>query len=849
MSVAQDVQETRAGFLIHLGIALLSAATLAFELTLTRLFALAQWYHFAFLAVSVALLGFGASGSALALWPQRRGGFPWPAGASQDGQTRPYSTTLAWIAAAFTTGLILGYLAMNYLPFDSYLIAWERRQILYLLLYYLSPALPFFWSGLALGLVLAARPEQAASLYGANLIGSAGGVACALGALALLGGPGTVLACAVVGWLSVGLFAITRNSLQAEKDFIASNHQDTKTLSKRFKTLGSPRLCGYVLILAGLVALTLAPPPLFDLRLSPYKGLSQVLRFPDARVVFWRWDAMARVDVVRSGAIRSAPGLSLAYMGAMPPQLGLFTDGENLSPITAVGGGKEWAGFADNLPVALPYRLRPGGRALILEPRGGLDLLVALQEGASEVTAVESLPAAVAAARAVTGSGQNVYDDPRVTVIVEHGRSYVRRSRERFDVVQVSLTDSYRPVTSGAYSLSENYFYTVEAVQDYLARLDEGGLLVMERWLQLPPSEELRAGALAVTALERSGVARPGQRLIVIRSLQTALFLVKNGDFSQDEVAQVKSFCQARSFDLVYYPGITSSEANLYNILPEPYYYRAFQDLLFAPDRQVFYAAYPFDVTPPGDDRPFFFHFFRWRQTPVILATLGRTWQPFGGSGYLILVALLVLATVASAVLILLPLAVRQRGTEVREGKGVRRATVFLYFALLGLAFLFVEIPLLQRFILFLGQPAIAFAAVLVALLLSSGCGSLWGTRLPRRVATGVLAVAVLLYPAILPPVFAFSLGWPLAFRLGVTGLLLAPLGFLMGNPFPAGIAWLERTEQGLIPWAWGVNGCASVLAAILAAMGALTFGFSGVLIAGALAYAAALAISLSWRQ
>jgi hypothetical protein len=800
---------------IYLGLGLISAATLAFELALTRLFAVAQWYHFAFLAVSVALLGFGASGTALALRP----------GLAR----RPLPPTLAWVAVAFSAGLLLGYLGVNYIPFDPYRIAWERSQFLYLVPYYLAPALPFFCSGLALALALAARPAQAAAIYATSMVGSAVGAAGALLLLAAFGGPGTVLFCAAVGWLAAGVFCWGR-------------YREAKVLQK---VLAVP----YLFLLGALVFAALRLPPPFELRLSPYKGLSQVLHFPDAELVFRGWDATARVDVVRSGAIRSAPGLSLNYMGQMPRQLGLFTDGDDLSPITLDGAGTR---FADYLLAALPYHLRPGARALLLEPRGGLDVLVALEGGASAVTAVESIPPAVAAARASCARQgvSGVYDAPRVTTVLEHGRSYAHRSAARFDIVQLALIGSYRPVVTGTYSLAEDYLYTTEAVEDYLGALEEGGLLAMERWLQLPPSESLRAGGLVVAALERRGVAQPGRRLVVVRSMQTALLLVKNGDFSGEEIAQVKEFCRARSFDLVYYPGMGPAEANIYNILPGPYYYDAFQEILDADRRWQLYANYPFDITPPSDDRPFFPNFFRWRQTPTVLATMGRTWQPFGGSGYLVLVALLALSALASGGLILLPLAVGRRGEEERGKElAVSRGRVFLFFALLGLAYLFVEIPLLQRFILFLGQPVIAFAVVLAVLLLGSGGGSFLAPRLPLAPSLGVLVAGILAYPLLLPGLFALFLGWPLAGRLVVAALSVLPLGFLMGIPFPKGVAHLEKTAPRLIPWAWGINGCASVMAAILAAMGALTFGLSGVLLAGALAYGGALAASLGWRR
>jgi hypothetical protein len=784
--------------LTNLGVFLLSMAGLCLEITLTRIFSLAQWYHFAFMAVSIALLGFGASGSFLSLFPNLA--------------KRNLNKRLATLSALLALGILASYLNVNYIPFDSYRIAWEREQILYLAIYYLFLALPFFFSGLAVGALLAVQPEQAGQIYAFNLAGSALGCLAAVMALPLLGGAGTVMLSALLGALAAIAFSYPISNIQS--------------------------LISSIIALA-LLFLTIRSPSFLEIRLSPYKGLSQALLYPGAKVIFSRWNAFSRVDVIESQGVKSAPGLSLGYPGPLPPQLGLFTDGDNLSPITR----PEKLDFVDYLPISLPYRLRPQAKTLIIEPKGGLDVLEALHEGASSVAAVESNPLVIEVAR---DAFQAPYRDQRVTVVAEDGRSFVHRVGERFDIVQVSLADTYRPVTSGAYSLSENYLYTVEAFVDYLARLSEGGLLVVSRWLQIPPSEDLRAGALAVTALEKAGISQPERRLVAIRSWSTSLLLVKNGEFTAGEIEAVKDFCRQRQFDLVYYPGIQEAEANRYNVYPEPVYYRGFQDLLFG-DRARFYADYSYDVSPTSDDRPFFFHFFKWSQTPEILQTFGKVWQPFGGSGYFVLVALLILALLASAVLILLPLLFRRRQPDAPRvtGGGLRgaRGRVFAYFAMLGLGYLFVEIPLMQHFILFLGHPIYAFAAVLFAILLFSGLGSMVSARLYLPRILIVLIGAIILYPLILPFVFRLLLGQSLGLRLLVSVLSLAPLGFLMGVPFPKGIEIIGGLAPDLIPWAWGINGCTSVLASILSAMLAISFGFSRVLVGGSVAYLVALGV------
>ncbi|MFH2113033.1 MAG: hypothetical protein ABIJ86_00835, partial [Spirochaetota bacterium] len=431
-------------------------------------------------------------------------------------------------------------------------------------------------------------------------------------------------------------------------------------------------------------------------------------------------------------------------------------------------------------------------------------------------------------------------------------RTYLRREQEQsYDVILLSLTNSYHPVRSGAYSLAEDYRYTVEAFQDALTRLSPNGLLSVTRWLQDPPSEDLRTFALAVTALERSG-KDPESQIVAFRGYNTITILIKNGAYMPDELGTIRAFASERAFDLVYAPDIRPEETNRYNILPESIYYQTFNELLKTNPRQAFYDAYPFDVRPPTDDHPFFGHYFKWSQAGQIMAELGRTWQPFGGAGYFVILALLALATLMAGLIILLPLGFRKPVQETGARHQIFIVRPLLYFGLIGLAFLLVEIPLLQRFILYLGNPAYALTAVLFSILLFSAMGSQLSHRVPHRAALLALVLLILITPYGLPYIFSLTLGLPLSFRLLLTCLTLAPIGFLMGVPFPAGIQWLQSlytNEHSQIPWVWATNGAASVVASVLAALLALTFGFNWVLRLGALCYAGAwLTVSSRYR-
>ncbi len=320
--------------------------------------------------------------------------------------------------------------------------------------------------------------------------------------------------------------------------------------------------------------------------------------------------------------------------------------------------------------------------------------------------------------------------------------------------------------------------------------------------------------------------------MIALRSFSTMLILAKKEPFGEEEIASAKSFARRHRFDLVHYPGIRRAEANRFNVLRDDRYYNSFARLLGNEHR--LYDGYEYDVRPPRDDRPFFFHFFKWAQTPTVLALLGKTWQPFGGSGYLIVLALLVVVTLLALALVLLPaLVIRSRGA--RGGSGGWRPMT--YFAALGFGFLFVEVALIQRFIVFLEHSSQAFAIVLFGLLVFSGAGSALSGRLRWRPAVALLAGVIAVYPLILSKTFGAFVGGPLGVRLVVTLVLLAPLGFLMGVPFPRGLQALGDAETSRRALAWGVNGFTSVVGAVLAAMISLSWGFTAVFGGAALAY------------
>lgn len=784
-------------------VALLSATALAYEVLLTRLFAIIQWHHYAYMIISLALLGYGASGTLLSLLGKL--------------SSRRFAGFFIGNALLFALSAVGGFLLAQRIAFNPLELAWDPGQPGYLSILYLLLAVPFFCVANCFGSALGHYRDQIHRLYAFDLAGAGTG---ALGIVLLLYAVPPMTALLVLGGLGLGATLLA-------------------ALECRLRKL----LWLLAVAVIGIWAGTSLPESWLTLRPSDYKDLHQALRVLGAEKIAERSSPLGLVDVVRNDRVpfRYAPGLSLVSPADPPLQWGLYSDGDSLGAITRYDGNRDSLAYLDYLTSALPYHLLQRPQVLVLGAGGGTEVLQALYHQASIVDAVELNPQIVALLRedfaAFTGS---LYFRPNVRVHIGEARGYLASHPSHYDLIQLSLLDAYGTTSTGLPALSENYLYTVEAMARYLARLNPGGMLAITRWLRLPPRDSLKLFVTAVTVLESAGITDPGQQLALIRGWKTSTLLVKNGLFNSEELASLREFCRTRSFDLAYYPGIKEAETNRYNVLDQNYLYQGALALL-GPGRQDFMNRYKFDIRPATDDRPYFFHFLKWRTVPELLSLQARSGLGQLEWGYLILVATLLQALVVSGVLIVLPLWLGQRRAPVSVVTG-ERWRVLIYFSAIGLGFLFLEIAFIQKFILLLSHPLYSIAVVLCAFLIFAGLGSAYSRRLHRHPHSLPLAVAgivlfALAYLAGLPPVFQAAAAWPDFARILCTVALIAPLAFCMGMPFPLGLAKLAERHPSLLPWAWAINGCASVVSAVAATLLAVHIGFSGVVISAALLY------------
>jgi len=805
-------------------IAMLSMTALAYEILLMRLFSIIQWHHFAYMIISLALLGYGASGTFLALFREQL----------LPRYKRAYLANLV----LFGIASLACYLFAQQIQFNVEEILWEPQQIFRLMAVYLILALPFFFVANAIGLTLFHYHRDMSRIYAADLFGA--GLGSLLSIVLLY----TALPAEILKYITALVMLI---AILASWELYNNQPKTLRFLMAAF--------------FAGFIVALLFPHGWTELEYSPYKGLSQTLRISGTKVVAQQSSPLGLITVVESPLIpfRHAPGLSLNATDEPPEQIGVFFDADAMTVITRANRTQPRLSYLNHLTSALAYHLSPVKRVLVLGAGGGADVLQARYHHVKQITAVELDKQVIDLLRNnYRDFSGHIYDNKNIKVYAEEARGFVAGDNELYDLVQLTLIDSFSASSAGLYALSESYLYTIEALQEYLARLKPQGYLSISRWVKLPPRDSLKLFVTAVDALRRNGVQSPENHLLLIRSLQTSTLLIKNTPVTKAEIALLKDFCHQNSFDVSYYPGMLPAEANRYNLLAEPYFYMGATAIL-GREREDFMQRYKFNIQPATDDRPFFFQFFKWRVLPEILSLSGQGGMPLLEWGYLILIATLVQVIFVSLFLILLPLIFYRRHDKQKAMSGLKTSGLkrhaFAYFLMLGLAFLFVEIAFIQKFILFLHHPIVAVAVVLAAFLVFAGIGSHWSRRFAdsARHARGInLAVLILViigsaYLLILGPIFSVLMSQPAVIKIILSVLLIAPLAFCMGMPFPLGLSRLAEINPGLVPWVWGVNGCASVLSAVLATLLAIHFGFSVVILLALALYILSAVSAMRW--
>jgi hypothetical protein len=756
------------GKILAAGIGLSSFSALLLELSLTRLFSVVLFYHFAFLAISVALLGLGAGGVFAFVWKKRLNRW-------QSRSIAAAASALSALAIPIVLEIIL------HQPVSLRLTA---ANFLRLTIIYSCSALPFFLTGMQFSVIFARESSRIPRLYGADLSGGAAACLAVVPLLNWIGAPNSILFAGLISAVNAVLWSVSPRS---------------RKLS-----------LGLAAILVALIALN-ASNRLMDVIWA--KGVRR------NNVEFSRWNAISRVDVLRNDD------------GGRVIKIDADAGTHIMSADVSKWQGSEWQRHFMSEPPAVVNALRPHGDYAIIGPGGGVDVLRAVANGSHSVTGIEinrTIADTIMRGR-YADFARHLYQRPDVHLHVADGRSFLRSAKTSFDVVQMTLVDTWASTAAGAFALSENNLYTTQAFQEYFAHLAPDGIIAITRWEFREPREALRVVSVAVNTLQQLGSVDISSHFMVIAAGElnedgiAVAVLTKKSPFTADEETTVKQFLKDHPpLKLLYAP--SEPEAN------------AFTRLLQSDDPYAFSAKYAYNVSPVTDNAPFFFFTLKpehiWRS---IGRPGGLDWKV--NLGVAVLAMLLLISIFAVLAFLIVPL--------LLQTEAAGNSASILYFVAIGLGYILVEVTFIQRFVLFLGHPTYALTVVVFLMLLSSGAGSVISRRwiaAPRRVWVPLLitASALMVYVWILPQILNRLVGVPFPAKLVISALLLAPLGFAMGMPFPAGLRALARTGDS-IEWAWAMNAASSVLGSVLAIVIAIQFGLNVTLICGAVSYLLAL--------
>jgi hypothetical protein len=765
---------------LYLGLAFTTLATLILELALTRIFSVVFYYHFAFLAISIALFGLGAGGVfsyVVAGWPGR------------------LFAKLGALALANSV-CVVGSL---------WFVLSRKTELGYGTLtgVYLASALPFFLAGAVVSLAISEAIERVDRAYFFDLAGAAGGCMLLIPFLNVFGGPNTVIAAGVFYSVSAAIW---------------------------FNLVGSAkRRAAAVLLSLLLVTLMVVnfKHPGLDIHIA--KGQ----RLPPERFV--KWNSFSRIGIHLVGG-----DWSIVIDGDASTAIPSRFDWDKLTP-------QDRTELLENGP-GFPYLVRPGAKTLIIGAGGGYDIARALASGSRDITAVEINPiiANTVMREKFVQESHALYFRPEVRVFVEDGRSFVRRSQEKYQILQATLVDTWASTAAGAFALSENNLYTTDAFYDYLTHLTDDGLLAFTRWGFEPPRESLRLISLAMDALERLGQNRPWRHVMVVRQDATRLagwgaqdtVLISRKPFTNDDVARARAALAGERLQPIYLPGDAPTNA--------------FGQLLRSEDPHAFFAQYPYNVTPVSDDRPFFFYTVQPRDLWNFVTRANSASEDYKiNRAVPLLFELMAVSIAATALILLLPrLLLRSR---LPKQRGV---LAFLwYFLCLGAGYILIQVALIQKFVLLLGHPEYALTVIVFSMLVASGAGSFFSgrvvggddVRLMRVLAGIAVLVGLLAFGA--APLVAAAATWPMFAKVAITALGIAAPAFFMGMPFPSGLRRLEERHPPSVRWAWSLNAAASVLGSAGAIFLAIYLGLRITLLIGGTLYLCALMVIALTRR
>lgn len=760
-----------------------------------RLLSIVQFHHYAYMIISIALLGFGASGSILFIF--------------RNFLLKYFETVMFFLCFLF--GLLISYSTnlISELSFDPFLVIWNFDEAIKIILFYFVIFLPFLTGALILGLTFTKYPDKVNKLYFFNLIGSA------------IGGIG------VIGFMYI-IEPLQLNHFIAFLPLIC--------LLLSFYLMKPKILAATVSLLFFILLFLNFSNCNLRLKISEYKSLIKVLKLPDAKVTYESFNPMGWVTIVSTEALRYAPGLGLSFTYQIPSQLGIFNDAEIVG--TIFRDTNQNIEYLKHSTLTLPYKLKNSSEVLIIGSGPGTEIIRALENSAQKVVGVEINPAIQSIAVNYLNSFFHQEKREKFLIINSDGRGFLNQLKEQYDIIYFPLMNGFSASAAGYYAAFENYLLTKEAFLKVFENLKSNGILCLNSWTNYPPRHAIKLFSLLTQTLEEMNVKNPENYIVAVRSWSTVTIIAKKSPFEKAEIECVKNFCEENNFDLIYYPGIKPEEVNIYNLLSEELYYNSIQNILFG-DQRKFQKHYIFNISAPTDEKPYFSNFLKLKNLLYLYREYGKENIPLYEWGYLLVWITFIQIFILSIVLIMIPVfIVKKSKSKIRT-----KLNVFLYFSGIGIGFMMIEIYLIQKFILFLSHPIYSVSIVISSILFFAGIGSLLSAKFSSyklfsiRLVVLMLLIMLGIYYVAIPVIYEFFIHLPLAIKYIISFLIIAPLAFCMGMFFPLGIEALSKNNENLIPWAWGINGCLSVLSAVLAPIISIELGLKYLLLFSSIAY------------
>lgn len=773
-------------------VSILSAALVTYEIQLIHFFTIVQWHHFAYMVISIALLGFGASGTVISIfrkWMLRRKDFLLP---------------FLMISSGLLMTIVIRVSRNEFFLFDSYTLFVDRSQFSRLLGTYFLFFLPFFSGALAIGLIFVKKVSDIGTFYFSDLLGA---------------GTGSILA----------IFLFWQFSPQEIPSVIA-------VLPILAGLLIIQKKAHLYLILYSLLSLSVIVYHInkpFDLLPSQFKSISYALNLPDAKIDHQISSPYGLVQVVSSPVQRYAPGLSLTYVGNIAPSAIIFNNGDWYASIPP-WSKKDTSHILNYTTMALPYAFSVPKSVLLFNAGGGLEISYALFKGAEHITAIEPNATVISLMKNEYASlTDSLFYHPNVDIRIQASRTFLNQSRQKYDIIQLPLLGAFGG-SVGLNALQEENLLTKEAFAEMWKKLTPNGMIVLSFWIDFPPKISLKSAAMISEGLEYSQIKEPLNHIVAIRSWGTITYVIKREPLSKAEINIVKTFCERYNFDPVLLPGITAQERVQFNAMEDEVF---FSDLkgIFSSQREEIIQEYDFNIQAATDNKPYFFQFLRLKRLPYLVKTMGGKSTTFLELGYLIALVTFIQVIIFALLFIILPL--------FRLGwKGGNKSWVVIYFMALGFGYMFLEIVFIKYFMLYLGHPIYSIATVISVMLISSGIGSYYSSRYKTYQKallkiTGLITVLILLYAFLIGDFLSNTVGFHIGMRILLTGLIIAIPSFFMGMPFPIGLKIVDTLEKSNVPWAWGINGCVSVISVSFAAIIAVEVGFMAVMLLASLAY------------